>query len=233
MSLNDYFNARAAEAQNTRIEKECARLLRVLKQDVERARQLADGKGNILTRHGFNGAGSYASGIFKYRLMHLKSEASYKFDTWYHNGQQLEKLINRLLPYHPAFKALHEFCADPDNNFCIRHDVDKDMAVKVITPTHYVFKITVTVELRKPYTESRPQLVDPAKLARARKPVPAPAPQAPAQITPAPLTKQQVAEYLRNLRNDTDKREFIELLGGTPAPKPAPRILLQKPKGSK
>ena len=235
MSLNEHFNQRAKDALNARIAQACARTLRDLQQDVARAKKLADGTAGVFARHGFNGSGSYASGVFKYRLFSTRSEGSFKFDTWYENGAQMERLLKELVPQHPAFRALHDFCAQHDHNFRIDHDIDKDMSVGMVTPTNYKFNVIITVKLREPYANSSRRLVSPKP---APKPAPAPAAipvPAPAVTTPPaaprPLTKAQVAQYLRNLRNEDDKREFLALLGGVPAPKSPLRVQLKKPQG--
>lgn len=235
MSLSERFNQRAKDALNKKIEEGCALTLQALKEDVVRAKKMADGKAGVFARHGFNGSGSYASGVFKYTVLTLRSEGSYSFNTWYENGEQMERLLKELLPRHPALKQLHDFCAEHEHNFRIDHDIDKDMSVGMVMPTNYKFTISVIVKMREPYERSYRPLSYPKP---APKPAPAPVvapivkaapPAPPPPAAPAPLTKAQVTAYLSNLRNDRDKREFIELLGGMPKPKAIQRVRLDKP----
>lgn len=227
MSLNEHFSARAKTAHDKQIADACTRLLRDLQADVARVKKIVDGEGGVFTRYGLKGTGGHDSGILKYRLLRTHSKGHAKFDIWYQNGEQMERLLREAIPAHPAFKKLHDFCAQSDHNFRIEHEISKDMSVGMITHTHYVFDIIVTISLQQPYSHSSRKLTTPP----APKPVAAAAPVVKIiHAPPAPLTKAQVEQYLRNLRNDCDKREFIELLGGSVAPKATPRLTLKKPK---
>jgi len=227
MSLNEHFSARAKTAHDQQIERACTRVLRDLQADVARVKKIVDGDGGVFTRFGIKGAGGHDSGILKYRLLRTASKGHAKFDIWYQNGQQMERLLREAVPAHPAFKKLHDYCAQAEHNFRIEHTITSDMSVGMVTHTHYVFDVIVTVSLQEPYSRSSRRLTTPP----APKPVAAAAPVVKiVQAPPAPLTKAQVTEYLRNLSNDRDKREFIELLGGSVASKATPRLTLKKPK---
>lgn len=230
MSLNEHFSQRAQDAHSKKIEDACTRLLRQLQDDIARAKKLADGEGGLFTRHGFHGEGDHETGVLKYRLARFRSKGSATFDVWYQSGQAMDKLLKKALPRHPAFLKLHEFCARAENDIRIDYSISDDMSAGMITHTHYVFTIDVTVKLREPYKKSQPMLVSP--------PSPKPAPQ-PARVIPPPappvaaskpaLTKAQVRDYLKNLKNEDDKREFIALLGGV-SPHKLQRVQLKKPK---
>lgn len=227
MSLNEHFSARAKTAYDQQIERACTRMLRDLQADVARVKKIVDGDGGMFTRLGLKGSGGHDSGVLKYRLLRTASKGHAKFDIWYQNGQQMERLLRDVIPAHPAFKKLHDYCAHSDHNFRIEHEITSTMSVGMVTHTHYVFDVIVTVSLQQPYSRSSRRLTTPP----APKPAPAPAVKiihAPPPA-PAPLTKAQVSEYLRNLRNERDKRELIELLGGVPAPKVIHRVRLNKP----
>lgn len=240
MSLNEHFTQRAKAAHDKQITDACARLLCDLQSDVVRMKKIVDGEGGMFTRYGLKATGSSESGMLKYRLLRLRSKGSAKFDIWYENGEHMSRHLHEVMSRHPALKKIHEYCAQHATNFRIDHEINKDMSVGMVTHTHYVFDIYITVRLREPYKNSGRMMVYPP----TDKPPPSPAPAqtrdnpraAAAAPSPAPaikpqLTKAQVAEYLRNLRNEEDKQEFIALLGGVPAPRKPLRVELKKPHG--
>lgn len=220
MSLSDHFNQRVHEAQNANIEACCARLLIALQKEIAQ-----------IKKRGCKGS-RQESGRLQYRQRLTKSQASFKFDTWYHSGTQMEKLLPTIVTGHPALKGLYEFCAQPDNDFRIEYKIEKNHNGTLLMPDGYTFYLVVTITLKDRYETSTQARRYPVKPRAVPTPEPTkPQPllsQPPRPLQTAALTKAQVAEYLRNLRNEDDKREFIELLGGT-VKKPALRLLLKKP----
>lgn len=235
MSLNEHFTQRAKTAHDKQIADACTRLLSDLQSDVARLKKIVDGEGSVFTRYGLKAAGSAESGVLKYRLLRLRSKGSSKFEVWYENGEQMNRHLREMMSSHPAFKKIHEYCAQHETNFRIEHEIDKNMSVGMVTHTHYIFDIYVTVRLLEPYKRSNRMMVSPPAAKPpvapvAATPVPVPSVQAPLPpAAPKPLTKAQVTEYLRNLRNEKDKQEFIALLGGVPAPQSPLRVQLKKP----
>lgn len=240
MSLNEHFNQRARTAHDKQIADACTRLLSDLQSDVARLKKIADGEGNVFTRYGLKATGSAESGVLKYRLLRLRSKGSPKFEVWYENGRQMKRHLQDVLPSHPALKKIHEYCAQHATNFRIDHEVDENMSVGMVTHTHYIYDVYVTVRLLEPYKNSKRMMVSPPTIKPPAPPAPTPSratfvtttvtsSSAPAAPVRAPLTKAQVADYLRNLRNEQDKEEFIALLGGVRAPKNPLRVQIKKP----
>lgn len=229
MSLSQNFKQHATSAQDkqtkayiAKVEKKCARILQALEKDAARAKKLVDGKGNILTPHGFKGSGHYATGILEYRQQIATCEY---MDDEHAKAQLLAKLLHA----HDVLAPIHAFCAQPSNDICVEYEVRYKL--KTWPSFHYSFDVVVTIKLQEPYAKStfahryphKPQAVAAPEQAK-----PNPSPQAPHPIQPAVLDHAHVLDYLKALRNEDARREIVELLGGS-MQKPAPRISLDKP----